>query len=485
MHGHRRRECVAVAHDREPAVVGDVERLVGVGRPRVGVRQPAHVVGPPRRHGRPQPEGAVHVHPGAVLVGDRDAVHERVEVAGVDVAGLQTTIVGPSSCASADARASGRIRPWASTGTTSGAPSPRKRSGRSTDGCRSAPTRTRTGGPPTRPRRMSWPTARQDGVAAGSEAGEVRHRGAGHEADRALVRAARAGRGPSARRPPPPPTAAGVSERSPAFWSHAEVSQSAPRAAGSAPPMTMPKKRPDGIATSPGSQASASRSTTSAAGRRPVRQVAEPADDLVGVDRRRHRPVVERRQPGLRMSVCPLQCRPSCLHRAHPGRTSCARRQLRPGACTSHSRDEVRRAVAPALAARARPGDPRGCCSWSPGWSAGPATPPLPRLRRRPRPAPWTRSPRRIRRPRRHLTCSTRRTASGATPPIALKPELPLGGKLVFGHHRFLVAYYGTAQTGSMGVLGPVRPGDHAAPADASGRGRSASPASRSSRSTS
>ncbi len=44
------------------------------------------------------------------------------------------------------------------------------------------------------------------------------------------------------------------------------------------------------------------------------------------------------------------------------------------------------------------------------------------------------------------------------TPPIELRPELPLGGKLIFGHHRFLVAYYGTAQTGSMGVLGQSDP---------------------------
>jgi hypothetical protein len=43
-------------------------------------------------------------------------------------------------------------------------------------------------------------------------------------------------------------------------------------------------------------------------------------------------------------------------------------------------------------------------------------------------------------------------------PPVSLKPELPLGGKRIFGHHRFLVAYYGTAQTGSMGVLGQSDP---------------------------
>ncbi len=45
-----------------------------------------------------------------------------------------------------------------------------------------------------------------------------------------------------------------------------------------------------------------------------------------------------------------------------------------------------------------------------------------------------------------------------SSPPLSLKPELPLGGRRVFGHHRFLVAYYGTAQTGSMGVLGQSDP---------------------------
>ena len=37
-------------------------------------------------------------------------------------------------------------------------------------------------------------------------------------------------------------------------------------------------------------------------------------------------------------------------------------------------------------------------------------------------------------------------------------PELPGGGTKVFGHHRFLVAYYGTAGTGALGVLGETAP---------------------------
>jgi hypothetical protein len=45
-----------------------------------------------------------------------------------------------------------------------------------------------------------------------------------------------------------------------------------------------------------------------------------------------------------------------------------------------------------------------------------------------------------------------------AGPTIAPMPQLPGGGYRVFGHHRFLVAYYGTAQTGAMGVLGATDP---------------------------
>ena len=41
---------------------------------------------------------------------------------------------------------------------------------------------------------------------------------------------------------------------------------------------------------------------------------------------------------------------------------------------------------------------------------------------------------------------------------IAPKPQLPGGGYRIFGDHRFLVAYYGTAQTGAMGVLGATDP---------------------------
>jgi len=57
-------------------------------------------------------------------------------------------------------------------------------------------------------------------------------------------------------------------------------------------------------------------------------------------------------------------------------------------------------------------------------------------------------------------------SSAGTRPPPAVRPgstiarrqTLPGGGRTVFGHHRFLVAYYGTAETGAMGVLGATRP---------------------------
>jgi hypothetical protein len=47
---------------------------------------------------------------------------------------------------------------------------------------------------------------------------------------------------------------------------------------------------------------------------------------------------------------------------------------------------------------------------------------------------------------------------SVASPAARRVPKLPGGGTRVFGKHRFLVAYYGTAGTGSLGVLGEAAP---------------------------
>ncbi len=77
---------------------------------------------------------------------------------------------------------------------------------------------------------------------------------------------------------------AGVMSRSPAFWSHALVSQSAASAAGWVPPITNPKNRPDGMAVSPGSHAPASRSTTSTASSGPSGSAAPSAAFTSSID---------------------------------------------------------------------------------------------------------------------------------------------------------------------------------------------------------
>ncbi len=50
--------------------------------------------------------------------------------------------------------------------------------------------------------------------------------------------------------------------------------------------------------------------------------------------------------------------------------------------------------------------------------------------------------------------------ADTAARQVALRevPDLPGGGRRIFGHRRFLVAYYGTAGTGVLGVLGEAPP---------------------------
>ena len=126
VHAHRRPERGPVPDDGEPAVVGDVEGLVGVGGPRVGLLDARDQVPTGARRGREQAEGAVDVHPCVVLVGERDRLGEGVEGARVDVARLEHDEVGrPSPASRAAARAAGSIRPSPSTATGSGAPSPR------------------------------------------------------------------------------------------------------------------------------------------------------------------------------------------------------------------------------------------------------------------------------------------------------------------------------------------------------------------------
>ena len=66
----RRGVDVGMGADREPGVVRHVEPLVPVARPRVGQLDAVDEVAGCRAGGRPQPERAVDVDPGAVGAGD-------------------------------------------------------------------------------------------------------------------------------------------------------------------------------------------------------------------------------------------------------------------------------------------------------------------------------------------------------------------------------------------------------------------------------
>ena len=93
--GERARQRRRVAHDRERAVVGHVEPLVGVERPGVGQLDAGGQVRAAGRGGGPEPERAVDVEPGAVLAADGGDLRERVEGARVHVAGLGADDRGP------------------------------------------------------------------------------------------------------------------------------------------------------------------------------------------------------------------------------------------------------------------------------------------------------------------------------------------------------------------------------------------------------
>ena len=225
----------------------------------------------------------------------------------------RTTIAGPSLCASAAASASGRIRPCASTGTTSGSPETEEPQ-RQVDG------RMPLGAHEHAHRRPARQTAsdvvagpRQHRVARGCEAGEVGHRRAGHEADRALARQ------PEQVEHPPP---GDLLDRRRGRGQRPQAGVLVP---GRGQPVGAQGRRQRAADHHPEEAAGRDRDQPRLARRgqqvdhvrgrgRSVREVAEAADDLVGVDRRRHGAVVERGEPGLRMMVCPRQCRPSCLH---------------------------------------------------------------------------------------------------------------------------------------------------------------------------
>ncbi len=92
----------------------------------------------------------------------------------------------------------------------------------------------------------------------------------------------------------------------------------------------------------------------------------------------------------------------------------------------------------------------------SPAANAAAPAPPTTATRTTPPASPRTPSP--TTRPTPTVAADPPAYVVPAGPAIAPKPRLPGGGYRIFGDHRFLVAYYGTAQTGAMGVLGATDP---------------------------
>ena len=199
-------------------------------------------------------------------MGGGDGLRERVERTGVDVAGLEAHDRRPPVARLEGGRQRGRLDPALVVGRHRLGRAEPEVAQREVDGVvpLGAHQDAYAGRADEALRRDVPAGAPQHLVAGGGEAGEVRHRAAGDEADRALRPAARAGRAASVSVSSSIAEWAGVSTRRPAFWSHALTSQSTASAAGWVPPMTKPKNRPPGIAVRPGSQAAASSSTTAA-----------------------------------------------------------------------------------------------------------------------------------------------------------------------------------------------------------------------------
>ena len=176
----------------QPGVVGDVQPLVRVGRPRVGALDAGDEVAEPRRDGRPEPERTIDVQPGSRALDGVGDLQERIERARVHVPGLRADDRRPvrvrqrsteRRCVHpASARRPGSLRSGTSRCRGSGAPRPLRAAPRPrAPGCAARPG-CRRGGCPSRPREHVMPRRR--------ERGHVRHLAAGDEGGRDMLRQA-------------------------------------------------------------------------------------------------------------------------------------------------------------------------------------------------------------------------------------------------------------------------------------------------------
>ena len=206
------------------------------------------------------PSTCSHAPAAAVLLGDR---RERIERAGVDVAGLRAhdrrgrerrQRVGAHAALAVDGDAHEAVAPEA------GEPErlDQRRVCLLADHDRDRRRAEEAVG-------LDVPVlAREHRVSRGGERGEVRHRRPGDERARAAGGQPEEVAHPSSAMLSSCDTA-GVGESNAAFWSHAVASQFAASAAGSEPPITKPKKRGPAMAMVAGEPSSSSSASTSAA----------------------------------------------------------------------------------------------------------------------------------------------------------------------------------------------------------------------------
>ena len=171
---------LGIADEGHAAVVRHVEPLVGVGGPGVGLRRRLRPTGEPGAGRRPEPEGAVDMHPRAL--GVRATVDPRSE--GRRRRCSRCPLEGIRSRGPAWAASSARMRPWSSTGTPLRASVARPSIPRAliSDGVGLLSDHHWTGGAPNRPPAWRRPSRRaQHGVPGRREARCSSPRRAGHE----------------------------------------------------------------------------------------------------------------------------------------------------------------------------------------------------------------------------------------------------------------------------------------------------------------
>ncbi len=111
---HRLAQRCAAANERDACVVGNVEPLVAVSRPRVRGLDTRDECALGRRRGCPQSKGTIDVQPRANTIAPLSQCYERVGAAAVHVTGLRAHDGRPVDLR----KSSARMQPWSSVSSS-------------------------------------------------------------------------------------------------------------------------------------------------------------------------------------------------------------------------------------------------------------------------------------------------------------------------------------------------------------------------------